>query len=340
MTITVENRAIQGGGVIKSVARRLYAQQAMRPLMQRARLAVHRFLVFREFVGDAHEAARDTTVRPDYLFNVEHVERELVLRYHQVEKGLVLPEPRRPFGIESGLRQRLSDVLDLAATHHPRTSSEVIAGARTAVEALDEFNEFGTYDVRAANPGPGVKKLTDAEAFFASRRSCRDFDTKRRITVADIERAVGIAQTAPSACNRQSARVHLYSDSTQVAAILGFQGGATGFTDCITDLIAVTVKRGQFRDGFERNQRWVDGGIFAQTLTLGLHAIGYSSCFLNAMFTRRQMKAVRSVAGIPGTEDIVAFLAVGTARDGYRVAGSPRLDLRTVLTMHSPDGAK
>jgi Nitroreductase family. len=88
-------------------------------------------------------------------------------------------------------------------------------------------------------------------------------------------------------------------------------------------LLVVTERRSAFVGVGERNQRWVDGGLFAMSVVLSLHAQGLASCFLNWSQTVSATQELRARSGIPKTEDVIVLIAVGWPAEQARVARSP-----------------
>jgi nitroreductase len=79
----------------------------------------------------------------------------------------------------------------------------------------------------------------DAKAFLQSRSSCRMFQPGK-IDSGLLTSLVELAQSAPSQCNRQSSRVHVYQDRAVIAQLLELQGGSRGFAQSVDNLFVVT----------------------------------------------------------------------------------------------------
>ena len=171
--------------------------------------------------------------------------------------------------------------------------------------------------------------------FFATRRSIRDFDVSRVPALEDLVGAVELARNTPSVCNRQGFRVHIYRDRPTIDRILQIQGGATGFNDTVPTVAVVTARRALFVGPMERNQRWVDGGLFAMTLVWAFHAIGLGTCMLNWSMGLRSSDRLRAAADIPDGEDIVVLLAIGHPRSGARVARSEKRSISDLAHFHA-----
>jgi nitroreductase len=257
----------------------------------------------------------------------DNLEAQITKDYHRVEKGLALHAPKRPFG--AGVKERLTSLLSVT-TDEPYASQ-----ARRAVDALDQWNLHGEID-------ESISPLADTQYeplkagvlsnFFNSRRSVRNFDPRKSITESTLRQAAQLASATPSVCNRQAARVHFYTGSDDVQRILRHQNGNTGFRSFIPAVAVVTVRRGMFLGPSERNQRWIDGGLFAMTLVWALHGLGLSTCMLNWSMNNAQSDALRQTAQIESSEDVIVLIAIGYSRNGHRIARSIRREVSDFAT--------
>lgn len=260
------------------------------------------------------------------------LECQVTKDYHRIEKGLAFANPKRPFGEDA--RERLS----LAMDGRSWSEDDAYAGyARTALSALDSWNEGGEV-AEVAAPLASSLGSTDlnseqVDAFFKTRRTVRAFDLARRPPIEKIEHAVSLAINTPSVCNRQSWKAHYYEGS-EAQNILSHQRGNRGFGHAIPGVIIVTTDARMFSGSGERNQRWIDGGLFAMTLVWALHAIGLSSCMLNWSRTSQDSDRLRAAAQLHESEDIIVLIAVGYPVPNHRVARSERRSTKDVLMVH------
>ena len=112
-----------------------------------------------------------------------------------------------------------------------------------------------------------------------SRHSMRQFESKS-INIEDVEKAIKIAQKAPTACNRQASKVYLYKDKATNDALGELIAGNTGFQQEVPNYLVVTADVSAFYDTFERNQVYVEAGLFSMALVEALHYYGIGSCIL------------------------------------------------------------
>lgn len=274
-------------------------------------------------------AGRDRDCRDDS----ECLESRIRLAYHGLEKGVTFPVPKRPYGLTKA--QEVADLLRVADKQGYSPSCSELA--LEAVSAAENFNATGEisgliapkseWDQRALDP-------SDIESFVASRHSVRNFNTTVKPKLAEIRKIVSLAATSPSVCNRRAFRVHYYDDRDEIRSLLELQNGNRGFGQTIPGLFVITVRRSSFVGAGERNQRWIDGGLFAMSLAWICHAYGLGTCFLNWSQTNHQSALLRRVGDIPLTEDIVTYLAVGHPAQDHRVARSPLRPLDEMLVCH------
>lgn len=274
--------------------------------------------------------------------------------YHMVEKGLALPSPRPGFG-----HYAIGELCVLLGSEIARgVRAPHVAKALDSLQAYADFNAAhggetprAVFDVlkQGAEAGIGctseaVKAVSreeilqatafDVERFFSTRCSVRQF-AGGMIDKATIEAAVRMAQSAPSVCNRQSARVHVITDPARRDALLRFQNGNRGFGETASALAIITSDLSHFVEPSERYQAWVDGGLFAMTLALALHGLGLGTCFLNWSSSSDNDQRFRKAMPLDETETVITFLAIGTLPEQFTVARSPRKPLDEVLVLET-----
>ena len=120
---------------------------------------------------------------------------------------------------------------------------------------------------------------------------------------------------APSACNRQSCKAYFYQDKDVNKELGKLIAGNTGFDGEVQNYIVVTSDMSAFYDPFERNQVYVDGGIFTMALVEALHYYGIASCILqNGEYKERNLKFKEICKNIPENEKIICSLPLGTIK--------------------------
>jgi len=283
------------------------------------------------------------------------LQSRITVDYHRIEKALALRDPRPGFG--KAVSERLLTNLDIC-----RQLFGMDTLAQVALNNLVLYDEHMTRTGHAdgerrrriaelqahANDLPpcrqgGTLKVTrkdiqqaaqhDMSGFFLSRYSVRQF-TDEPVSMDLIQKAVALAQSSPSVCNRQSGRVHVFASPDLRLKALQHQDGNLGFREEINVVLAVTSELGSFLTVGERNQCWIDGGIFAMSLVYALHSLGLGTCCLNWSVEGEKDRQLRQAVGIPQSEAIILLVAVGHMPEEFTIAQSPRKPVDEVLTVH------
>lgn len=281
-------------------------------------------------------------------------EAKILRQAHILEKGMSVGHPRPGFGVAKAL-ELLEFVEDFQKAGFRLEDS---ASVRSALGVLDAYLRFHAQrgfvpeevlekfqPLRRWCPEDrdnyGIHQVTLSQmqqdihgefpAFFRSRHSVRQF-VDAPVRLEDVQKAVRLAMHAPSACNRQSCKVYFYSDRATNDRLGELIAGNTGFDGDVQHYLVLTSDISAFYDDFERNQTYVDGGIFALALAESLHYYGIASCILqNGEFEERN-RAFREICGnIPENEKIILFLAIGYYPDSFTHSASHRKPLEDVL---------
>lgn len=265
----------------------------------------------------------------------EVVTGQLLKSIHSLEKGLIMPGESRVFGAK-----KVALIKDLLS-HLSRTpanewlwayADRVLGSVEThnnglrSGEPLSQRLE-GTISISkemmlaALPPSP--------ENFFFYRKSVREYSPEP-VAPEILARAVALAQRAPSVCNRQSGRVRFYSKDTEKQAILNLQSGNSGFGHLAPVVAIISTDIRSFMQSEERNQCFIDGGLFAMSLGMALHSLGLGACMLNWSVNPARDCRLRKQASIPDNEVIIMMMSLGHLRPQYRSAESYRRPVHEV----------
>lgn len=278
----------------------------------------------------------------------------IVARYHVVEKGLTMPSMRPGFGFENIIS--LIDLCQIYAKKFDVSESLFIS----AIESLKEYKDvhdklsfqlnqeldrklsdlFAQHSLKLS--GCGQKSLTketfiaesqsDFLRFAHSRCSVRNY-TEEEISLLELQKIVELAQTAPTACNRQPIRVHIVGKD-KLKAVLRLQNGNRGFGDRANKLLIVSVDRSSYLNVLEHNCVYVDGGIYVMNLLYALHYYHIGACTLNWSVTPDTDHELKKILAIDETEAVVALIAIGHVPNEFKVAASHRLNVSSIMVMH------
>ena len=159
------------------------------------------------------------------------LQASMVMTYHSLEKGLAFSTPKSGFG-----KAKADLLMNIMREYASRFSTDHYFS--TSVNVLKAYHEFNLETGQVYDPVPaairefeslatvamatgGAVKLTreqieqatqfDFGEFAMTRCSVRHF-ADREIEPETIEEIVRWAQKTPSVCNRQSCRVHVFTE--------------------------------------------------------------------------------------------------------------------------------
>ena len=160
------------------------------------------------------------------------------------------------------------------------------------------------------------------DSFSQSRFSIRDFGDSP-LDIDKVYAALKLCERTPSACNRQSWVIHVYTENKLVEKMFKLQGGSKGFYEQMQCAILIC---GDLRNyGFyEQSLPFVDGGLYAMNLLYSLHYNGLATIPLTMGHKWRVIKKIKQEMNIPGNEIPVLLIGVGTYKDDFKVAVSHR----------------
>lgn len=282
------------------------------------------------------------------------LEAKILRQTHVIEKGMSLRSPKSRFGVEKA-NELLKYINEFVSYGYSISDSIPVKNAIGVLGAYIDFHKargfkpqsiIDSYNkVMDYLPPPyecfGIIHTTKKELdglshgefpeFFRSRHSVRQFsDTPLRIE--DVKNSVELAMRAPSACNRQSCKAYFYQSKDINQKLGNLIAGNTGFDSEVQNYIVVTSDMSAFYDAFERNQVYVDGGIFSLALVESFHYFGIASCILQNGEQKEKNKKFREICGnIPENEKIILFIAIGYYKEDFSYAISYRKELSDIL---------
>ena len=286
------------------------------------------------------------------------IETRLAFDVHRLEKGLSHSHFKDGFGqsvlceiskrllllkeADSNYRNNPCYIQAIAALHEYRQRHIADGYDLSKVQQLfspDIWNEASSYVPTDSVPAAGSFILNrEAKAnnlkkpfidLAARRYSVREYaDTE--VPQQTLDNVYSIAMKTPSVCNRQSVRLYQISDAETIKSALNIQGGFRGYA-LPPVLLFVTSDIRAFMNADERNEPFVDGGLFAMSLLYALEAYGLAACPLNAMFSSEADVETRNLLHIPDYELPIMYIAVGNFPGEVPVCRSTRRDFESIL---------
>lgn len=280
-------------------------------------------------------------------FPLDFVAEELIRNTHSIEKGLCISTPRLGFGHKKQevMIQQISQLKDSTKPLHQCAVYMALDAMKEYLEFheaqsySDEFIEKMRQEVDSHSSLMSKEKIggtlllkkadldkinTEAgEYFIQTRHSIRDFSDED-VSDARLEKALLLAQKAPSACNRQGVRAYIICGD-QLKDLAKRLPDIGGFAEAAKRVIVITGKINAYRTD-EINQYIVSASMYAAYLTLTLHLYGMGACVVQRpVVWTKTWDELRRKWGIDGDEQIVCMLTVGNLKDSCKVPLSNRL---------------
>jgi nitroreductase len=284
--------------------------------------------------------------------SVGKLQGKVIFNYHSIEKGLI-NQPIRPLFGKAKIRRLLFLLNKWLECGYATENSQFVAAMSVIVKYVDfhttnnidcsdivtesEYKKCKSYSL--CNIGGVIEFTSDNyfanrneafESFSNSRHSVRNY-SKILVPTNEIQAAVKIARNAPSVCNRQSIRVNLVNNTEKVGRVLKIQGGLNASMSSVNQVIILTSDLNAFVSPVERNQMYVDGGIFLQNLLYAFHSKKIAACALNWSKPFFFEYRLRKVINLLPNEAVIAIISIGYIPDSFKVPFSSRKNVSEIF---------
>ncbi|SJN37906.1 putative NADH dehydrogenase/NAD(P)H nitroreductase [Marinilactibacillus psychrotolerans 42ea] len=313
--------------------------------------SIYKFRLLNYFMYDYRQYSKHSfgfTRKPTY----ENLRAKITLHYHSIEKGLSNINVRLGFG-EKALKNLVHVLEEYKNCEFPKDDKRYLSAINILISYVD-LHEKNNYDV------PWIKgKLTEQlnylgenqtkkmtknhmpyreftkkeiiesvnkpfDEFLKHRVSVRDYSTEE-VDVNQINDAIEMAIRTPSVCNRQPWKVYVLKNYDTIQKASGVQKGLNGERRTnVRNLLIVTTDISYFANDKERNEPFIDGGLFSMTLLYALHYKGLAACSLNNSMSNKDFKEVKRIVNIRSSERLIMFISVGKYSDKLIVPTSTR----------------
>ncbi|WP_417620225.1 nitroreductase family protein [Oceanihabitans sediminis] len=278
-------------------------------------------------------------------------ESKIILLYHALEKGYLHEKVKYRFGIK-----RVQDLIVLLKSDQIVKCNQrsQIASAYLSICKyyeihsdnnidISDYYSFSDYELfksllECDKESVLNQKFTsffeksnsDFAEFSKSRMSTRNFSGKK-IPVETIKKVLDIARTAPSVCNRQPVRVYYTENKVKIDKIFDIQRGLIGYSDSIVQLLVVVSDRNYFFSVGERNQLYIDGGIFLMNLLYALHYYKIGACPAHWGLNYQQDLDIQKVLNLSDSEKVICLVPIGIPKEKFKTTLSLRRDVDEIL---------
>lgn len=274
--------------------------------------------------------------------NWRKLKTDLQIRVHAIEKGMSIGKLKKGFGNKKacGIIDDLIKYIAIGGDNqfvveacsvlqqYVKFKNEIGDDAEDVKTQLTNFiNDYnlstsdngGIYRIKYEN----IKRMAMGTfpEIIASRYAIRDFGNEP-VDMDLLRKALQVAEKSPSACNRQSNRIHIYTGE-KAQKLFRLQGGVNGFA---SDMQVAILICGDLMSYYidELNLPYVDGGIYGMNLMLALHFYGLASIPLTMGRKVRCLKKIKREMGLPKNEVPVLLIGVGSYKAEFKVAVSNR----------------
>lgn len=279
------------------------------------------------------------------------IEALIILKYHSLEKGLLHNITRYQFGkqnvielcqllkreeiiINKNRTQISAAYLTICAYYELHSENNIDISSYYSKSDYDEFKEYSNSNLSSIKKQQASSYFEESDKDFSnfsnSRSSVRDF-TNEKIQFNTIQNVIELAKNAPSVCNRQPVIVYYVDDKIIIDSIFKIQGGLKGYSDEISNLLVVACDRNYFYTVGERNQLYIDGGIFLMNLLYALHYYKIAACpahwGLNIDSDRKAIKLLN----MSKSEKIICLVAIGIPKHNFNTTLSLRRSGEEIL---------
>ena len=252
----------------------------------------------------------------------------VMLTVHQLEKGLSFTESARIFGEEKALHivkvlhqfikkygnhQVVSIATNVLKEYLDNPNSTKNEHARkTIIKFIDANKEcLGLYKTGTKIVSkPQEFQVEDIKNFFFSRSSVREYSDDP-ITDEEIKNVMEFATCTPTACNRQTSRVHVFRNKDAMSKLIENQLGNQNWCDNATAIFVITTNISYFNSSYEHVQAFIDGGLFAMNFDWGLHLYHIASCYKMYVRLPEIDKEFHELSGIPENEFPIVLILAG-----------------------------
>lgn len=321
-------------------------KEKMKSIMQKIRL---RYLVRKDIKKFSKNAAFS-------LFDdsFDQLSARIMYNVHAIEKGMSHVQNFRP-GFGSRALSSLNDALVVYENkNYKKNSYPYIQGKSIIVKYMRLHKEMN-YDIdfmeefvskeflkEVPSTSTGTKKIYSNDKknnkkinfleLAKNRSSVREF-SGNSIDEEKIINALRIAEKTPSVCNRQGWKVFLVRDKQTIEKLLKFQRGFSGYSYLPEAVLIIGVSSSTFLSPVERNEVFVDGGLFSMSVLYGLEYEGLAAVALNAMMNSKDEDSIRKLINISDEIQLTMFIAVGDLKAETIVPVSDRRSVEDFITI-------
>ncbi|WP_353108392.1 nitroreductase family protein [Salinisphaera dokdonensis] len=291
--------------------------------------------------------------------NFEKSNYALRRNIHRLEKGLIM-RPRRAVFASDYIQETVNVFVDALGHTNEEESSwaesvlteyfdvleqdaddRVESARKTFHENQDRRATHAEY-IRTRKPyqyrSHEESWLISSHEFFfdlaTQRRSVRWFEDQP-VPRSTIDKAIEIAASAPSACNRQPYKYLVFDDPSLVGEIASLPMGVKGYEHNIPALAVLIGKLRAYPFPRDRHVIYIDASLSAMTFVYSLESLGLGTCIINWPDIPELESKMESKLSLGPDERVVMLIAFGFPDKSAYVPSSVKQPLE-VLRSYNP----
>lgn len=270
----------------------------------------------------------------------------LMVANHTLEKGITMPSRRLGFGypkvrgIIANCRKYIKDYtsdhteiqcsIDILKQYYNLHIENHFELPNDIVYGIQELMKSKLFETNLCYETTKSEYFTITDNFkdFAHSRHSVRWYSDEKVPDELIINAIHLAQTAPSACNRQDIKVYVIA-AEKKNEVLTLQSGHAGWGHKADKILLITADMG-FWKCENRTSAFLDAGIFTMNLLYALHYYKICACTLNAHLSIKKQKKLRNFVGYSESEIPAVFVSIGNAPEKFMVTGSQRVEKEAI----------
>lgn len=248
---------------------------------------------------------------------------------HRIEKGLSMPERRSIFGeafiietvnlyisatkSENFSSDELNWAFDVLETYFSHVgNSKVIDFAREIYEKSKINIDSDLTRVPYRREKTTKSKISYDELFgLARQRSSVRWYEDKAVPEELINKAIALATTAPSACNRQPFEFLVINEKENARKVVSCPAGTAGFSQQVPCTIVVVGNLSCYPTPADRHVIYIDAALASMQLMLALETLGLSSCPINWPENMMREKLLEQHIQLPSYKRVIMMISVG-----------------------------
>ena len=292
----------------------------------------------------------------NYMYSMpltkEKLEYDMLFEIHKLEKGFAVIKNQRPFGYDK-VKRIIRDIKEYEKNNFESsfaynlaysslnqnikfyeekkwTEKEEYIFVKNFMNNHRDYQELlvGAFDYKTEDFLPYIK-LVDYDKFLSSRRSIRNFSSKK-LKDEDIKKAVNMSIITPTACNRQMCKIYYIKSDENKKVIEKYAQGLGLFDLTNANYFVITFDLSANYFIGERNQGWFNSGLVTMNFVNALHSLGVGSCCIQFGNSFKEEEEFKKLLNIQENERIGVIITAGYYDKISRIPYSTRKPIEEI----------